>query len=244
MILSFKNKNQEEHITKSVESMNDSSNIYNLFSLVRSRSSSPMNRSDISSQMRNINFEGTKMKLYSVDSSLILENNNLNEIFDAVENSKIKLDKSTLSNEKSRKDDFLNEIINLIETPENLNQSKNISESKLDNSKESIILNLDGSSNKNKVSKKSLSCSDLNIMIKNFDFKTSSNLIDPKYKTNQTVNNFLNGDDVKEEKSLDSLQKRKKENFIPKSEYFTKCEKDLSGNLERSERNENNSVVD
>ncbi len=161
--------------------------------------------------------------------SLELDNKNLKEIFDEAETSNIKLDSSTNYKDRSR-NHFLNDVINLLNSP----KTKKC-DSPVDHTKDSMILNLDESTTKNTHRKNSLSCSDLNTLIKNFDMKMNINS-NANEKIINKVQEYFNREDADKrqeemknlknsgQSSLDSSFRRKKENFIPKSELFSKCE--------------------
>jgi hypothetical protein len=184
-----------------------------------------MNRSDLSANIINVNFDDkSKAKLYSSNCSLELDSKNLKEIFDEAETSNIKLDGSINYKDKSR-NNFLDDMINLLNSPKNKK-----SESPMNQTKDSMILNLDESSTKNKHRKNSLSCSDLNTLIKNFDIKISVKGNENE-KITSKVQDYLNKEECRKEEmknsgrnSLDNSFRKKKENFIPKSELFSRCE--------------------
>jgi len=178
----------------------------------------------LSENIINLNLDDkSKAKLYSSNCSLELDSKNLKEIFDESETSNIKLDCSINYKDKSR-NNFLNDMINLLNSPKNKK-----SDSPIDQTKDSMILNLDESSTNNKHRKNSLSCSDLNTLIKNFDIKI--NVKHDNEKITSKVQDYLNKEERRREEtknsgrnSLDSSYRKKKENFIPKSELFRKFE--------------------
>lgn len=176
------------------------------------------------------------MKLRSANCSL-----------DFSDTSNIKLDNSNFYKDKSQKEDFFNDIINLFNTPKNMNLSH--CDSPKDITRDSLILNLDETVCKGKHRKNSLSCSDMNMLIKNFDMDLKTNMkMNANSKKNEQakakVHEYLNkgnesGDvnyDLNAENSgknsLNSSLRKKKENFIPKAELFSinRCEDSQSGN--------------
>jgi len=189
-----------------------------------------MSKSDISSNLSHLNFDELKFKEYSGNTSIDFENQN----FEDDQASIMKIRKS-LSKNKSTKTNFPNDIIDLI-NKKDIKKNFNDFESHQDNTKDSIILNLDDQGRREDKRKYSQSSYDLHNLVKNFH--TNFNL-DAKDKNsskrdiNLNVNcnnsgsdgvnshfrNLRNSKSCSRNSSDNSIVKR---NFIPKSEFLQK----------------------